>query len=165
MSTMISILNRIPGVHSDHEKYCSAGNLLNKAGKYSEAMEEFKHALASDTPGAEALFGMGYSCLKLGRNEEALVWFSRLYDLNGPSVLIHYYMGVAFSGCKRYEEAVEEFDKVIALDPRLDTAYTNKAFCLIMNGDAGKGAKCMEDLERVHGSYLSHPGHFARGHH
>ena len=145
------------------DDYCTAGNSLNRAGRYPPAMEQFKQALALDETNTEALFGMGYSCLKQGRFEEALAWLSRLNAMNESSVIIHYYMGVAFSGCKRYGDAIEEFDRVIALNPRLDIAYTNKAFCLIADGEAEKGTRCMEDLERVHGRYLSRPGFFSRG--
>jgi tetratricopeptide (TPR) repeat protein len=66
--------------------------------------------------------------------------------------------GTNFARQKRYAEAIQEYNKVIQLDPDNATAYSNKGYAYIRNNQPKEAVKVLEDLTRRDPSFVL--GHY-----
>src|SRR5258708_36775992 len=53
-------------------------------------------------------------------------------------VLAYHYRGAEYLKTDRYDEAIDDFDRAIALEPRLPTAYSDRGIAYRKKGDYGR---------------------------
>jgi len=93
------------------------GHLEWKSYKTEEARKQFQAELAMNPRHAGALFDLGSTYLREHRADKALVYLTRVYDLNSKYPDLHDFMGIAYSQMKRYAEAEREL-KIAALSDK-----------------------------------------------
>jgi len=80
--------------------------------------EEAQQSMSTDPNAAHTV---GYVYLRKGLNEAALQQFQHALDLNGEqssrlAPMLHYHLGLTFDALNRIEEAVDAFERALALD-------------------------------------------------
>ena len=90
----------------------------NRPGDADQAIKYSNMALAINREDPQALLARGISYREIGENEKALDDLQSVMRLNAQSVKGAYYvMGMIYYGEKKFDEAIDAFEKVEALDP------------------------------------------------
>ena len=90
--------------------------------RYEEALEGFIHTkkafvLRRDKDYITCFSGSGMCCLKLGKFEDAVQYFTVAIKLNGHIADLYYNRGVSYKEMKEYEKAVKDMMKAVELEP------------------------------------------------
>ena len=89
--------------------------------KYKGAVKEKEELLVS------ALYNKGTSLAKLGKYEEAIVYFDKALEINPDNVEALNNTGVALAKLGKYKEAIECYDKALKLAPGDSDILKNRA--------------------------------------
>ncbi len=81
-----------------------------------QAVNLLVEALKSDPTDLETLLALGQALLDDGRTERAIEAFNRLIAFDDANVGAHFYRGAALARCRKYTEALREWDFVIRVD-------------------------------------------------
>ncbi|WP_218461046.1 tetratricopeptide repeat protein [Rickettsia sp. TH2014] len=116
----------------DIEEYLRKAEILDKLLKYEEALEAYDKAIELNSQCTEAYLGKWYILEEQEKNAEALEVYIKTEELKIPNTdsYIHFQSGNALDNLKRYEEAIQAFDKAIELKPDDAVAYYNKGNAL-----------------------------------
>ena len=91
--------------------------------RYAETHQDaFKHLLT------------GFTNLMNGDYQSAIVSFTESLDLN-PSSLAYSNRGSAYINVRKYDDAIADYDRAIALDPSYAMAYNNRGFAKTHKSD------------------------------
>jgi serine/threonine-protein kinase len=105
---------------------------LNVAG----AMREYKRAIELKPNDAAAHHWLGNDALaSLGRFEEAIAESKRAVELDPLSPIINTDLATTFLYARRYDEAVAQLRKTLAIDPTFFYAHFNLGIALQVKGD------------------------------
>lgn len=86
-----------------------------QAGKYNEAEEVFKRAVAIDSTGADAYFNMGYVCYYRGQMDSAMYLFRKTVRLDSMYAEAYFNIGVINIAMKNESAAVDSLEKAARL--------------------------------------------------
>jgi tetratricopeptide (TPR) repeat protein/DNA-binding winged helix-turn-helix (wHTH) protein len=104
------------------EAYLRLARLLRGEGRYEEAIEAAKQALAVDAGSADLYNVLGMTYSELGRHDEALTMFRRYVELAPDEPNAHDSLGMGYQWAGRYAEAVQEYERALQLNPNFDIA-------------------------------------------
>ncbi len=102
------------------------GVVLNEGAKSDDAVKYFDQALALKPNDITALCNKGQALYALRKYAEAVGLYLQAIKDDDKSQLAHYWLGVAFADAGIYREAILEWQKVVAIDPKTDNASTAK---------------------------------------
>jgi len=113
-----------PGVSDTFEfarNYLSFGSIFFQHGYFEQAESSFRQALRDDPASAEAFYGVGSSCLNLGKTAEARESFQRAVELapSYPDTLPNAWnnLGLLATRDGRTDEAIGYFRQAVKLNP------------------------------------------------
>ena len=89
-------------------------------GRNDEAVADFERALALDPSWADGDAGLGWTHLRLGEFDKSVEYLDKAIRLSPYDRAVPYRYGAeaqASFGLKRYDQAIEQFRKVIAINP------------------------------------------------
>ena len=113
--------------------------MLNTVGRFKEAETYLRQAIALNprsrqTP--DAYGHLGTVLNKQGRLEESIVAFRAVIKFRPDGALDHSNLGIALIALERYDEALQSFNRALALDPTLEKVRANrKALLEAMEGN------------------------------
>jgi tetratricopeptide (TPR) repeat protein len=108
---------------------------LSKAGRYEEAVAEWKKALELSPENDKAHNNVGLLLVGIGKFEEAIPHFEKTLKVNPEYPAAHSNLGVALAGIGKLEEAIAEFVNALAVDPDSAEAHNNLARVLARKGN------------------------------
>jgi Tfp pilus assembly protein PilF len=119
----------------------TALGLIYLAGDWSwhDSEQACRRALEINPRNATARSWLGLVRLTQGNFERALVDVRRAEQLEPDSLIIKTHVGWFLYHMRRYSEALDQLEKVMAIDPRYWRAYLNASWCYMAvgrNGDA-----------------------------
>ncbi|HVL58300.1 MAG TPA: tetratricopeptide repeat protein [Burkholderiaceae bacterium] len=88
------------------------------AGRYDQAIEHLRTALAANPRDVDALNGLGVALDLQGRTAEALRAFERAVELAPQHAHLHANLGIALAKAKRPADADAAFRRAFRLDPK-----------------------------------------------
>ena len=94
-----------------------AGSAFRSAGDERSAVEAFSHALHLQ-PEVSTAFALGSALLALHEKEKADKVFQQILTASGNAAIWHVAIGDAYREALYLNDAVEEFKRAIAIDPR-----------------------------------------------
>ena len=96
------------------------GWVLQAQGRNDEAVAEFERALALNPSNPDGDAGLGWTHLRLGEFDKSVEYLDKAIRLSPYDRAVPYWYGAeaqASFGLKRYDQAIEQFRKVIAINP------------------------------------------------
>jgi adenylate cyclase len=96
------------------------GWVLQAQGRNDEAVAEFERALALNPSNPDGDAGLGWTHLRLGEFDQSVEYLDKAIRLSPYDRAVPYWYGAeaqASFGLKRYDQAIEQFRKVIAINP------------------------------------------------
>lgn len=103
-------------------------------GRYAEAIEAFKKAVALEPGLVEAHFGLGYAYKALGRYEEAVAPLNSAIGLKPDLAPAYYLLGETYFRLFKYEPAIEALKRAIALKVDKPRAYSLLGYAAYKSG-------------------------------
>jgi protein O-mannosyl-transferase len=101
------------------------GSLLEKEGKFAEAIEYYRAALRY-TPGyPEAHFFLGHALDQQGKLAEAIVEYRKALWFKPMQEQTHLFLGAALAKQQSFQEAAEHYHAALKLNPESAIAYNN----------------------------------------
>jgi adenylate cyclase len=117
------------------EPHSTLGQILYYDFDFFQSKKEFERAIALDPNDATAhqWFGIG-PLIVTGEFDPAIAEGKRAVELDPLSLVINTDLGVDYSMARRYPEAIEQFNKTLAMDPRFYYARFSFGMALQFNG-------------------------------
>jgi tetratricopeptide (TPR) repeat protein len=103
----------------------SAGIALAKAGRYREALESFRQALAADPRHVEAGYNFAKALKDCGRFEESIAAYRRTLSLNPDIAAAWNNLGNLLKALGRLDEAIDAYAQVLRVEPNDVAAMCN----------------------------------------
>ncbi len=105
---------------------------------------------------AWTFYRMGEAHLSVGDTEGAVALLERAVELSPAHLRFIDRLGSAYTTARRFDRAVETFDRVLAAHPKYDQAYNNRGFARAMLGDAaGAEADLLRAIELDPDAYFA----------
>ena len=95
------------------------GNNLFEDGHYERALQKYDEALNEDRNHIHAMRGRAQSLMQLGQSTQALTAFNTAIALTPEFGATYANRGVLHDRMGRYENAIEDYERALALDPEL----------------------------------------------
>jgi tetratricopeptide (TPR) repeat protein len=106
----------------DAQVWFLKGKAEMAAEDYHAAVESLQHSLQL-AKNVNAEYALGYSFLKLGQKADAEKIFQRMVAEYGDRAIWHVVFAGAYRESKMPDDAIREFRKAIAMDPKVGHAY------------------------------------------
>ncbi len=122
---------------------------LFKEKKYEQAIKETDHALTIEPDNAQVLLLQGKVLVAAGKKREALSSFSQAIRFSEGLTEAWFRRGLLFVQLKRYQMAVNDFTRVLAMQPKGEyttDAYVNRGSAYLLSGEK---EKAKEDFTRA----------------
>ncbi|MDD9860492.1 MAG: tetratricopeptide repeat protein [Nitrospira sp.] len=107
----------------------SIGRASEALGRFDQAEAYYRRALEIN-PRPATINNLGAMWFKQQRYQDALILFQSAVSSSPGYAKGHSGVGVALYGLHRYEEALQSFERALALDPFLEEAQNNRALAL-----------------------------------
>jgi len=117
------------------EPHSTLGLILYSAFDFSQSKKEFERAIALDPNDATAhqWFGNG-PLIVTGEFDRAIAEGKRAVELDPLSLVVNTDLAVDYTMARRYPEAIEQFNKILAMDQRFYYARWAFGMALQFNG-------------------------------
>ncbi len=110
-------------VLKDSNAYSALGLICKNQGKFSQAEDLFKNAIASNPKDFDAYIGLGYVYQKQGKFSKAEDAFKKAIEFNPRDSNAHSGLGYVYKYQRKLTQAEELFKKAIELNPKNYNAY------------------------------------------
>lgn len=124
------------------------GEALSDSGQVDQAIDEFKRVLARDPQNADALNNYGVSLAMKGQLAEAEEHIEAAIRLNPNDASAHGNLGNVHSMMSRFDLAIEDYRKSLALKPTAETHF-NLGNALYQKGDLAGAAEHFESAIKL----------------
>ena len=108
-----------------HIIHNNLGIVYDTAGRYREAIAEYREALELNTDYIEAHNNLAVIYNRMGRNEEAIEELQEVLGLNPGYTEGHSNLAHVYTGLGRYGEAIFELQEALRLDPDYVPAHNS----------------------------------------
>jgi len=123
------------------------GRALMKTYQDKEARAELEKAVALD-PNFQNGYALAVVCLDMGDDKCANQIFSEMQSSFGDTALIHLEFGLAYGESDFPVQAIAEFKKAIAENPRLPEAHYSLAAAYLSSSEASSQQKAEVELKK-----------------
>jgi len=101
------------------------GNAYEHLGRFDEAIQEYKTALALKPDDAETHLNLGNIYGAMGHVDQAIQEYKTVIALKPDFAATHYDLGIVYKNLDRLEEAIQEFQIALKLQPDFFQAHIN----------------------------------------
>ena len=115
----------------DIKKLVEQANLAMQQGRYEQALQQYRRALALMPNHPGILNNCAAALEKLGRLDEALVTYEQAQAQMPPHAGIMNNCGIVLMKLHRLDEALARFDRAVALSPEYAEAFNNRGNVLL----------------------------------
>jgi len=98
--------------------------------KYSDPVPRYKAVLRPETASTNTTPGIVFNTDTIIRVDDGVIELSELLNYDPDSAPLRNNLGILLTEQQKPDEAIEQFDKAIALDPKYSWAYFNEAMVL-----------------------------------
>lgn len=133
--------------------YVEIAKLHERSGKLSEAVGEYDKALDIDPKYQPALLGLARLYDRLGRYDEALVFYGRAAKNGADDAGVQNDYGLCLARSGNNQDAVAALRRAVSLDPQKVLYRNNLATVLV---ELGRTEEAYQTLVVVHGEAVAH---------
>jgi tetratricopeptide (TPR) repeat protein len=130
------------GVHA----HLTRGNQAFRAGRYREAAEAFRRAVAAAPDNASARLNLGAALSRMGELPAAVEEYRRAAEIDPRLPMVHYNLGTLYGQLGDHVNAAQSFGRALELDPRFRPGLFNLATAL---GHLGRFEEAAEVYGRL----------------
>jgi tetratricopeptide (TPR) repeat protein/TolB-like protein/DNA-binding winged helix-turn-helix (wHTH) protein len=142
-------LRQATGLHpGDWAPYNALGRFLFRSGRYDEAVEQYRKMLSLNSTSARGYRNLGTALSLSGHEEEAESAFRRALDLE-PNSQTYDKLGLLLYSRGMFSEAVEMFERAIALRPRYLLLHSHLGDALNADGRSGLAAEAYRKAQEL----------------
>jgi tetratricopeptide (TPR) repeat protein len=120
-----------------------AGTVLGQQGMYEEAVRVLGRAVELDAASEKAWFCLGMAHASLKQHEKALIAIGEVLRLNPKNIEAFTYSALVLRDLRRYSEAIETYDKAIAIDGKAPAPWFGRAATLVESGQWQAGLQTL----------------------
>lgn len=124
---------------------------MRNQGRYAEAYELYRHALAIRPDAPEALFDMALFCNYLGTREEAGRYYERAVELAPQNNWYRQTLAGFYRSSGQLNKAVEVYEALAANNPEKSGVYYELLELYNQLQDYRKGIQALDQIERLEG--------------
>ncbi|MCD6416396.1 MAG: tetratricopeptide repeat protein [Planctomycetes bacterium] len=127
------------------------GRVAEAWGRYGEAIQHYETALEKDPEHPRSLFRLALNCDLNGEDQKAMILYRQCVNLHPTFVGALINLGILCEDYGQYEEAIDCYKRVLAIEPRHEQAqmYLKDAEAsLTMYIDTGKSRR-MRKMEEI----------------
>ncbi len=121
-------------------------------GQYVKAEQAFQQSLAFK-PEPETWFFLGFTLIRLGRNDEAIDCYHQALKLDPDYDEAHYNLGCEYKLQNQLTQAEIHLRKAIEIDPKYSIAYAELGIVLSKKGELKEAAKLLRKSIRLEPNY------------
>ncbi|CDO95040.1 unnamed protein product [Kluyveromyces dobzhanskii CBS 2104] len=129
--------------------YTLQGHEYSNSDAFDNAKSCFRKALTIEKTHYNALYGLGMCCVKLGKFEEALLFFEKARGLNPVNVILNCCCGVALERLQQPERALNFYELANELQPNSSLALFKKSQLLLNMGQYSSALQNFKKLETL----------------
>lgn len=129
----------------DYNALLNAGIASNSLRQFAPARQYLAQAKAADSTDVRLYESIGYSWLEEQNYSAAVKEFTQAVRINPRATRCFYGLGKAHMLLTHYRQAIQAYDRALALDPKYAMAYQNRASAKYLSQDV---AGCCSDLQR-----------------
>ncbi len=122
----------------DAERRVEKAHELYERGRWQEALDELKAAIAINPYNGSWHFNLGLTYDALDKFEAAIVAYREALEIDPDDVEVLCALGVDTNRTGRFDEAIGYFDKIEAIDPAYEACYCNRIVSYAEKGDHEK---------------------------
>ena len=111
-------------------------NLKRQGGNNQEAFDLFKRAIQVDPQLIQAYAGAAASLIALSDLDQAEAFATQAIEINAHAPGINEMRGIIFQNKKNSQQAVESYQKELAINPQSNTSLLNLGLLLLQQGEA-----------------------------
>jgi tetratricopeptide (TPR) repeat protein len=127
--------------------YNNAGVILRDLGRLDEAIEMFEKAVEVTPRHSNPLANLWWTHLTYRKDPVSAEKAARRMVALAPEIAIHqHWLGYALAAQGRYDEAIEAYNKVLAIESQHAWGLPNMAFILLAAGRAAEAVPYFEKL-------------------
>jgi Flp pilus assembly protein TadD len=134
---------------NEAEPHVAAGHGLEKQGRYSEAEQEYKKALALD-PASDAMTGLANVYMQSRRFPEAEEYLRTLVKLHPEEAAAHIQLGRVLAAEGRNDDAIAELQAGVKIAPGDVSAQRDLAQTYVAAGKPGPAEAAYRTLSAAH---------------
>jgi tetratricopeptide (TPR) repeat protein/predicted amidohydrolase len=131
------------------EGWYNRGVVLEKLGRYDEAVKCYDEAIRINPNFAKAWLNKGVALGKLGKYNEEVECYDGIIKINPDYDEAWTNKGIALLSLGRYDEAIKCCDEAIKINPNFAKAWYNKGIALGKLGRYGEAVKCCDEAIRI----------------
>ncbi|MGA1823749.1 MAG: tetratricopeptide repeat protein [bacterium] len=132
------------------EGYFNCGVVYRSLGQFTVALTYLKKAEESGFSGYELCYAMGDSLVRLGHYKQAQDWLRRAVMINPDSWKAHFDLGMTLSiDASTTQQAIEEYEKSIALKPDMAAPYINLGIIYFQRGNLQTASQLWQQALRI----------------
>ncbi|MCF8414131.1 MAG: tetratricopeptide repeat protein [Melioribacteraceae bacterium] len=117
---------RVAANPSDHTSILELAHLLNDSGLYEKAIQRYKEYLATHPDNTDVLVDMGVCYFSLADYKNATTAMQKAISINPKHQIGHFNLGIVSFAQNKTAEAINWWEKAIALNPGTDIAAKAK---------------------------------------
>lgn len=136
-------------------RYDYARLVLAPQGRFEDAMDELRRALALHPRGNHLLNALAYTCIRAGRPREALPFVSRSLEINAGAPGAHVLRGMIAASLDGYPAALPFLRKAVALRPS-DWTRTQLGVALARAGQRTEAGTLLEQIRDHYSAAVLH---------
>lgn len=130
----------------DSESHFLRGTFAAHSGRWDEAAEHYRRALAIDPKYVDAHLNLADTLISAGQPTLAMPHLERTVALDPANTQAWNVLGLLLLRQGQLEEALEHFDTALRIAPNNARAHNNRALALVQSGQPGEAAV---ELERA----------------
>ncbi len=119
-------------------------NVKRKSGDHKEAVNLFKRALQADPQLIQAYSGAAASFLVLGDLEQAEYFATEAIKINALAPGINEILGIIFQNRRNSQQAVNSYQKELAINPQSNISLINLSLLLLQQGEVAEAIVLLE---------------------
>ncbi|MCX6832171.1 MAG: tetratricopeptide repeat protein, partial [candidate division Zixibacteria bacterium] len=116
---------------------------------FDRALDEFSRVLELQPNNALAMASSAWVQRRQGKWEEAIAGLQTVTKLDPLDAWYKYELGITYHYCRRYQDAIAQFDKVVDLQPNHRWAYLVKSWAFLSQTGETREARSVLDAGRA----------------
>ncbi|MCB5187713.1 tetratricopeptide repeat protein [Methylobacillus caricis] len=136
--------------------YNVLGVALEGQGKYEEAVQSYRKALAINPSISEMHFNLGSALSQLGRDEEAITSYRRAIAISPGLAVAHFNLATLLQKRRLLDEAIQHYRQAVVIEPGFFEAYGSLGTALQQQGHLDDAISCYRQALAISDHALGH---------